>query len=616
MTRRVAAGRVCTSLTVLVVCLGVVIGPVTAAERVAARSEDSAARRRPQAEPSTKVLQQEQIRAVKPAEFREAQWPIYGRLVPAKPLTPEEEEFAKAFAGEFNHALTVVAADPEASFPAGSLAAKIQQVHQRLSARSRTVMQTRAKALLSRGLEERQRYFADFADAGAEARHRRATPGLDSEMKAKLRTAVRARLDARREDIVKLAEAMAASEAAGHYITAPKTWVEAGFFTGEVVSAGVNQMTLHEPQVIDFRWNTEEEGAEQGFWQLLRVGGQSPVIVASSVAGDAPGGVFSIDFRKYLPAAAPQTPIVHIVRVLPRKKPAVLPGLEPGVGTKAPPSAVGPWSMPVVITYAKAAAPPQTFDFPEVYRQAHFYLDSLYMVEDQTGPGSEEFHLAGFVQESFATGSGKQVRFGPHYAVLDPDGPRTKKFGHRATFHLNNPDQPEWPRSYTVVITLMEEDAGTEIADWQKELWGVADDILSSEIADMVSSYLEEYQDQLIEEGISAAGHIAQFASMIAGETSAAIGGMVAAAAAMVIAAVVAGMDDDYYGTEVAVLVLPTNLTDYVKGLAGQPSADGGFKLKGEEMRFYGYTSYPSAAAFDGICEVNIHWELTGQEPL
>jgi len=614
MTRRVATGRAYKSLIALVVCLGMAIGPVTGAERVAAPSEDSAVQRRSQAEPSRRSVQEEPVLVLKPAEFQEAKWPMYGRLVPAKPLTAEEEEFAKAFAGELNHALAVVAANPEASFPAGSLAARVRQVYQRLSARKRTAMRTRARDLLSRGVEERRRYFGDSADAGAEARHRRATPVLDSEMKEKLRKAVNARLDARREEITKLVEVMAA----GEYVTVPRTWVEAGFFKKEVVSAGVGQMTLHEPQVVDFRWNTEEEGAEQGFWHLLRLGGQSPVILASGVAGDAPHGIFSIDFRKYLPTKPPQTPTVYHVRVLPRKKPPVVTGLQlgGGAGTEVAANAVGPWSKPVFIIHAKTDAPPQTFDFPEVYREARFYLDSLYMVEDQTGPGSEEFHLAGFVQESFATGSGKQVRFGPHYAVLDPDGPREKKFGHRATFHLNNPDQPEWPRSYAVVITIMEEDAGDEIADWQKELWKVADDILSSEIADMVSAYLEEYRDELIGKGISWAGQTVQVASMIASETSAAIGGTIAAAAAMVIAAVVAGMDDDYYGTQAAVLVLPTNLTDYVKGLAGQPRADGGFRLEGEKMRFYGYTSYPSAAAFDGICEVRIHWELRGQEPL
>jgi hypothetical protein len=106
---------------------------------------------------------------------------------------------------------------------------------------------------------------------------------------------------------------------------------------------------------------------------------------------------------------------------------------------------------------------------------------------------------------------------------------------------------------------------------------------------------------------------MAQYLVSLITSTIGAIIGMVVAAAALVIADIVSGMSDDYYGTEAFVFVLPTNITDYVHTLPGQPMA-GGFKLDIESLEFRGYTSWPEAAQFDGVVDVFFHWELTNKE--
>jgi hypothetical protein len=71
----------------------------------------------------------------------------------------------------------------------------------------------------------------------------------------------------------------------------------------------------------------------------------------------------------------------------------------------------------------------------------------------------------------------------------------------------------------------------------------------------------------------------------------------VVAAAALVISDIVSGMDDDYYGTKVFVLGLPTNITDFIHSLPGH-AIPGGFELESSGLGFQGSTSWPEG---DGV---------------
>jgi len=222
-------------------------------------------------------------------------------------------------------------------------------------------------------------------------------------------------------------------------------------------------------------------------------------------------------------------------------------------------------------------------------------------------------------KESFpasSTETGEQKKFGPFYAAIDPDGSRTKNLPHAADFYLSAPSTPEWPRAFSAVISVLEEDDGGSLNEWESTIWTVADAAASGELGQAIRDYIEEKFKDFIGDNIgqliNAGGQMAQELVSLASSIIGGIIGMVVMAAALVIADIISGMSDDYYGTEAFVFVLPSNITDYVHTLPGQPMA-GGFKLDTESLEFRGYTSWPEAAQFDGVVDVFFHWELTNK---
>lgn len=537
----------------------------------------------------------------------------------AKPYTREERDFIRAFASALSHATAVIAAEPELSVSAGSIAHRVRGAYSRFRPDQRPTIQQRARARLSGPSEQRQRYFGAYAERGAEA-WTDAEPGLDRELKRLLHEAVRARLDFQRQEITESLAVGVAAELFHGPFPSPKTTLEIGYFYGDVQAAWTSQ-TIVSPISIDLRWETNAVGAELGVWQLFQSGqsGQQEVLLASGKAGNAPGSIFGINLGKYLSPNPPDVPAVYLIRVTPGTKTKVAQGTSPGQTGKVPGKAVGPPSNDVVITYTAVVTPGVQFQIFEVYQTATFMLESIHMVEDQTGGGSEEFHVAGFVQESFPASSAQpsgQKKFGPFFAELHPDGPRTKSLSHSSSFFLDKPDAPEWPRAYTVVISVLEEDDGGSLNEWESNVWDIAQEAVSGEVNQVIRDYLEEkfkdYVGDNIGQIIQSGGQIAQTIASLIGTATSAIVGMIVAAAALVIADIISGMEDDYYGTEVFVFVLPTNITDYVKSLPGQAIA-GGYQLDTEALEFKGYTSWPEAAAFDGIVEVFFHWEFTNK---
>jgi hypothetical protein len=538
---------------------------------------------------------------------------LLATMTVARPYTREEKDFIRAFADALNHATAVIAAEPELSVTAGSIAHRVQRAYSRFRPERRSAIQQRARARLSGPSEERQRYFGVYAGRGAEA-WTRAEPGLDRELKRLLREAVRARLDFQRKEISESLAVGVAAEVQGHFPLS-KTTLEIGYFSGDVQAAWTTQ-TIFSPISIELRWETNAPGAERGVWQLFKSGGgNQEVLLASGKAGDAPGSIFKIDLGDYLPPNPPDAPGVYRIRVTPGTKPKL--GSGPGKTGKAPGKAVGPPSNDVVITYSANVPPGVEFQIFDIYQTATFELEMIHMIEDQTGGGAEEFHIAGFVQETFPASSaqqGGQHQFGPFYAELDPDGPHTKKLPHSSSFSLNKPDTPEWPRAYTVVISVLEEDDGGILNEWESSVWNIAQDALGGDVNQIIEEVLEEQFQEFIGDNIGqiiqAGGQIAQTIAALIGTATSAIAGMIVAAAAFVIADIISGMGDDYYGTEVFVFVLPTNITDFVKSLPGQPIT-GGYLLDTQSLGFQGSTSWPEATAWDGFVKVSFHFEFT-----
>jgi len=533
-----------------------------------------------------------------------------------KPHTRAEAEFANAFAHALVHATAVVAANPGVSVAPGSLAARVQQAYSRFRPDRHAAIRERALARLSAPVDQRRRDFGAYAERGAEA-WAHAEPGLDQELKSLLRTAVRARLDAERRDLAEDLAPGVATDVHGP-VPAAHTTLEVGAFSGDV-QAGWTTQTIHVPIELQFRWQTNAANAERGVWQLFRVGqsGQQEILLDVGKAGDAPGAIFTIDFSKYLTPKPPGVPATYRVRVIPGTKPKTLQGAG-GVVLPLPGKAVAKPSNDVVITYAAGASPGVEFQIFETFQTAWFDLHSIRLVEDQIGPGAEEFHVAGFVQESLPISSaqtGKQSRFGPFYAELDPDGPTIKDLPHVTSFFLHKPLSAEWPRAYTVVVSIVEEDDGGSLSEWQSDVWTIAEDTASGEISQLVREYLEEQFKEYVGENIGAVvqagAQLAQIIVSLVSSVTAGIVGMVVAAAAFVISGIISGMSDDYYGTEVFVLTLPTNITDYIRTLPGQAMPGGGFRLDTEYLDFRGYTSWPEAGTWDGVVRVSFHWEFT-----
>jgi hypothetical protein len=546
-------------------------------------------------------------------------------LLVTKPPTHEEQEFGKAFANALNHATAVIAANPRLRpFTAGSIPERIRESFATFRPNLRPDIERRAKARLSAPVEQRRQLFGAYADLGAEA-WSNAEKGLSAETKAQLKRAVSAHLDARMHEIARALSIFAATHYSGAGPT--KTSVEVGYFSGDVV-AGWKTLTISSPGVLHFRWTTEEPAAQKGVWALLRVGpANEEVLLQTGDAGIGPTNVFDIDLSKYLPAKPSAAPAVYHIRVTPGTRPALGPGSITGVaGPLTPGKAVGPTSDPVTITYTSIVEPAPQFKSYYYYRKAAFTVGSIRMIEDQSGPGTEEFYINGFVQEYLpkeSGRSGKQVTFGD-YAELDPDGPREKDLNGLSIFDLSSPEEPhEWPRAYTVVISVLEADDGGSLNEWQSVVSTLADDMLHGDIAKYVTKYLESYVREHISEdtakfiadAVQIGGEILRFLVTLINTVASFIIGIVLAAVTMIVVDIISGMPDDYYGTDVYALALPASIAEIVEALPGETTPDGkGYKLETESIDLRGSTQWPSAASTDGEVEITFDWEFGSKE--
>ncbi|HUS97663.1 MAG TPA: hypothetical protein VMX97_13060 [Hyphomicrobiaceae bacterium] len=303
---------------------------------------------------------------------------------------------------------------------------------------------------------------------------------------------------------------------------------------------------------------------------------------------------------------------------------------------KIPAKELGFWSAPVVITYVKSTAPTTTFEFPEVYRKATFYLDKFVVVEDQSGAGREEFHIGGFIQELFQTADqggkfdkpGRQIEIGPYYQEMNPPksigftvgvyDPTPKHWN----FNLSN-KKDEWPRRFLVGFSVLEEDDGSGLAAWNKSLKTVKIEIKKGQVLKMTQEQIENFLKGKLVEG---SGWVVAAAELIAGAAApaGAIAGpavLVATGVALVgiaIGAIIADMDDDDYGTNGALLTLPSNRVDDIRALPGKLVGAGQYEkyeMSQQKLEFAGPALAGAAVACcDGKVEIRFHWEFSQRE--
>lgn len=440
------------------------------------------------------------------------------------------------------------------------------------------------------------------------------------------------------------------------------TWIRTGFFA-EVSQDTFTEVTIHSPSLMTFEWGTTIQNADQGFWRLLR---QDPVRqdaeptytqLATGVATPAPGGLFYMDLSLYLPPNPPSVPEIYHVQVIARKQATTdhTSNTSPGQsGAKIPAQTLGLWSAPVVITYSVNTDPGTRFEFPEVYRKATLVLDKITLVEDQSGSGQEEYFIAGFIQELFQhcdDVSGENCRFSipgrqasfapdlnnidlsetcdtitvrPYFRCLNP--PAESNFGlnnyydepNRWTFRLNN---APWPRTFSTTISLMEQDDGGLMEDWIDGIDFVKDETATGNLFDLHGLDENAILDYIKNSGIGEEDivgivvDILQVINTVANVSSAAIvGGAVAVVAVPVISAILADMEDDYYGTAIVSLVLPSNRVEDIHSLPGHVTGEGEnqkYMLDSKTLRFYGPPLENIAGAFDGIIDITLHWEFS-----
>jgi hypothetical protein len=443
---------------------------------------------------------------------------------------------------------------------------------------------------------------------------------MDEHTRVLLERAVKSRLDRQRQQIIAAIEDLPATKAGGFEHT--KTWLDTGLYSGDV-QVSWTAVTINNPYTMQFRWRTEEADAETGTWGLFREGsqGEQLVLLQTGSAGDAPAGLFEINLGKYLPPTPPDVPTVYRVEVQPATKMRYAPGATAALpGKKILGEAVGLPSNPVWITYTSVQPDPpfKNFRVLEVFRTLDFHMGSINMREASQEVGAEQFFTTGFIQEYFTSGPGDQVSDLGGFAELGSDGPWSAQLGGLARFRLNNPDQPEWPRAYILVMSVLEHDDGGALDEWSAMMANLAWDFLYGAVRAEVTNYLEqvvnEYLGETLDDFNPNVPDFTSITTMIILNVASSMGAMVAVASAAVAFYLIFGISDDYYGTDASVLFLPSNIAEVVARIPGDIVPGIGYRFRTDPMKFMGPPAWLGVSSTDGCVEIDFKWDASGAE--
>lgn len=575
-----------------------------------------------------------------------------------EPLDEDEQALAAALAGELSR-LTVEAGERRGGrpLPRRSLGAKVQT---RLAgfnedARGR-IVSVAGKVVERRAVPDTGRVLRRRDDGGrGEALRRRgrdviaAGLGLDADLSEGLRAMARRRLEAARPEMLEAAEDLVQGSTGRDAAIVSRTDCDLRL-AGEGQDTWRREIGFSSVELLDFRWQSREPGAERGYWELrgpVTPGHEGDLIasgyVPDAMRGDAVGGYFNIPLRDHLPPKPPQETTIYHVRVLPLGgtgggglvRDRVRDRVIGPIGDREAPAGIGAWSPPAVIRYGQShETPPQHFDIEpmSIYRKARFRLDWLRLVQDQTGPGDEEYHLAGFLIRHTPQGADVPVKIGPYSLTLDPDDRSKHHFGTQATFSMMSAKHTYWPQTFSVLLSIMEEDDGGLLNDWHAALAEVAEEMMSDIFTDEIEEFMREVQEQIAElQREIAAEMAAEIAALIAAYIASTAREIISAAIAVVVAWIMAhirsGAVDDFYGMRLFGMTLCTNdarlIEDGSAGrlfknrpfasggdFAGEVQADGSFRLELTELQFLGEGGALEGSPVSGIVNVGVHWEF------
>ncbi len=110
-----------------------------------------------------------------------------------------------------------------------------------------------------------------------------------------------------------------------------------------------------------------------------------------------------------------------------------------------------------------------------------------------------------------------------------------------------------------------------------------------------------------------------QLTAMLAALSASTLVGVVTAAVGFVLATIVADLADDYYGTRSSTLELPSSGAEALEAVrvekkSGWALPGGRWRLATDVIEFKGQPGAGSAAAWDGIVEIRLHWEASARE--
>ncbi len=534
------------------------------------------------------------------------------QVVPLHAETPEEKAFIEAYVKEIESAMANVASNPKKTFSKGSLESRFRPLYLKLDKSARARVQKRFPLKRTAGGTTSNHTMMRSPNQSIQF-----SPGL----KEKFRRAVFARMNTKSADL------FGPQMAAYGPPEIIQTWVEEGASSKEVIQEGHRAVTVCTRDKLDFRWWTHDKEAEEGQWELRASGG--PVLGTGNAGVVPPLGEkrsFKVNLAKYLPKTAPEKPLFYRLSVEPRVKASITktPGATPsgGKAVKKPAESVGPMSQPVIIKYSKDDCDPQKIWVGKVYRKATFHLSALSLVEDQSGSGTEEHHVAGYVQESQNTGKNINHGFGPYHAFLLGDNGKYKPLRRTWTFDLNHPKNPEWPRAYVFMASIMEEDAGSEMKAWVNAVRDAAAEAIKFSFPEVVEEwakqYWEEHKEELIEQGYETARTLIDGLLLAGSAISAAwppifVGMVVVAAVVMIGMEIFASSADDYYGVRSCMFILRSNEVPSVQfAFPGRTLPDGKtWRSETQRLRFQGQAQFPSASSYDGQVDLNIYFTFS-----
>ncbi len=422
------------------------------------------------------------------------------------------------------------------------------------------------------------------------------------------------------------------------------TTVRLGLSHEGAFEGGAPHMCLSGARQIACRWETSEPDASRAYWELRgpAAGGEAGGLLARgySAGAEALGrvsGVFELNLHEYLPPATPDPTQRFHIRVLPlaaegdnlRLGRHTGHSLEViGRSEPEPPVGLGPWSEPAVLDYgADCRQPPTQFDIDRVefYRKVRIKVNWFRVDADQPGPGDEEYHLRAFIVEHTPVSATALGSFGAYLPVEEGDASRHTLDWRSYVHDLGEPITNLWPRLYFVVFSVLEEDSGDSLDDWNEAMAELASEALEGDLADEIEDFLQEIRDALDMATEELKDQLKK--ELIAYIGASALSGAAAIAAAfvgLIQAFARAGALDDHFGVETVTFALHTNDAARIKdgtgwsaqgrliGTIGGAETDG--RYESEEAVVQLFSKTPEAAGSSGIVSLGFSMELYDKE--